>query len=156
MLSHIHDRAAILLAFEQLGGADRCLEMARNYALERYAFGRPIGSYQAIKHKLADVFVKNEVARANAYYGAWALSTDAPELSLAAAAARVAGSAAYWLASKENIQTHGGIGFTWECDVHLHLKRAQYDAGAFGDATAHLDALATLLRGRVEADEPVL
>jgi alkylation response protein AidB-like acyl-CoA dehydrogenase len=125
-LSRIQDRAAILLAFEQLGGADRCLEMARDYALERYAFGRPIGSYQAIKHKLADVFVRNEVARANAYYGAWALSTDAPELPLAAAAARVAGSAAYWLAAKENIQTHGGIGFTWEADCHFFYRRARH------------------------------
>lgn len=125
-LAHIHNRAAILLSFEQLGGSDRCLEMARDYALERYAFGRPIGGYQAIKHKLADVFVKNEVARANAYYGAWALSTEASELPLAAAAARVAGSAAYWLASKENIQTHGGIGFTWEADCHLFYRRARH------------------------------
>ncbi|MBV1686197.1 acyl-CoA/acyl-ACP dehydrogenase [Novosphingobium sp. G106] len=125
-LARIEDRAAILLAFEQLGGADRCLEMARDYALERYAFGRPIGSYQAIKHKLADVFIRNEVARANAYYGAWALSTDAPELPLAAAAARVAGSAAYLLASRENIQTHGGIGFTWEADCHFFYRRARH------------------------------
>lgn len=131
-LARIHDRAAILLAFEQLGGSDRCLEMARDYALERYAFGRPIGGYQAIKHKLADVFVKNEVARANAYYGAWALSTDAPELPLAAAAARVAGSAAYWLASKENIQTHGGIGFTWEADCHFFYRRARHLGLAIG------------------------
>jgi alkylation response protein AidB-like acyl-CoA dehydrogenase len=132
VLARIHDRAAILLAFEQLGGADRCLEMARDYALERYAFGRPIGGYQAIKHKLADVFVKNEVARANAYYGAWALSTDAPELPVAAAAARVAGSAAYWLAAKENIQTHGGIGFTWEADCHFFYRRARHLGLAIG------------------------
>ncbi len=125
-LVRIEDRAAVLIAFEQLGGADRCLEMARDYALRRYAFGRPIGSYQAIKHKLADVFIRNEVARANAYYGAWALSTDAPELPLAAAAARVAGCAAYWLASKENIQTHGGIGFTWEADCHFFYRRARH------------------------------
>ena len=125
-LVRIEDRAAVLIAFEQLGGADRCLEMARDYALGRYAFGRPIGSYQAIKHKLADVFIRNEVARANAYYGAWALSTDAPELPLAAAAARVAGCAAYWLASKENIQTHGGIGFTWEADCHFFYRRARH------------------------------
>ncbi len=126
LLARIEDRAAILLAFEQVGGADRCLEMARDYALERYAFGRPIGSYQAIKHKLADVFIRNEVARANAYYGAWALSTGAPELPLAAAAARVAGSAAYLLASRENIQTHGGIGFTWEADCHFFYRRARH------------------------------
>ena len=100
--------------------------MARDYALERYAFGRPIGGYQAIKHKLADVFVANEVARANAYYGAWALASDAPELAVAAAAARVAASNAYWLATKENIQTHGGIGFTWEADCQLFYRRARH------------------------------
>jgi len=126
LLERIQDRAAVLLAFEQLGGADRCLEMARDYALERYAFGRPIGSYQAIKHKLADVFVKNEAARANAYYGAWALAANAPELPVAAAAARIAASEAYWLAAKENIQTHGGIGFTWEANCHLFYRRSRH------------------------------
>jgi alkylation response protein AidB-like acyl-CoA dehydrogenase len=121
----VMDRAAVLLAFEQLGGADRCLDMARAYALERYAFGRPIGGYQAIKHKLADVYVKNELARSNAYYGAWALNVGAPELPVAAAAARVAASEAFWFASKENIQTHGGMGFTWEVDCHLYYRRSR-------------------------------
>ncbi len=125
LLEQINDRAAVLLAFEQCGGADRCLEMAKAYALERYAFGRVIGSYQAIKHKLADIYVKNELARSNAYYGAWALNTGAPELPVAASAARIAGSEAYWFASKENIQTHGGIGFTWEMDCHLHYRRSR-------------------------------
>ena len=132
LLSRIDDRSAVLFAFEQLGGADRCLEMARDYALERYAFGRPIGSYQAIKHKLADVFVRNEVARANAYYGAWALSTDAPELPVAAAAAHIAGTSAYWLAAKENIQTHGGIGVTWEADCQLFYRRSRHIALILG------------------------
>jgi acyl-CoA dehydrogenase len=86
------DRAAVLMAFEQVGGASACLDMAVAYANERFAFGRPIGSFQAIKHKLADVYIATELARSNAYYGAWALSTDAPELALAAATARVAGS----------------------------------------------------------------
>jgi alkylation response protein AidB-like acyl-CoA dehydrogenase len=124
-MQQIMDRAAVLLAFEQLGGADRCLEMAKAYALERHAFGRPIAGYQAIKHKLADMYVKNEVARSNCYYGAWALNTDAGELPLAAATARVAASEAYWFASKENIQTHGGIGFTWEVDAHLYYRRSR-------------------------------
>ena len=119
------DRAAVLLAFEQLGGASVCLDMANDYAKERHAFGRPIGGNQAIKHKLADMYVKNEVARSNAYYGAWALSTDAAELPEAAAAARLAASEAYWYASKENIQTHGGMGFTWEVDCHLYYRRAK-------------------------------
>ncbi|MFT3977255.1 MAG: acyl-CoA dehydrogenase family protein [Sphingomonas bacterium] len=121
----VFDRAAVLLAFEQLGGADRCLEMAKNYALERFAFGRAIAGYQAIKHKLADIYVKNEIARSNAYYGAWALNSAAPELPLAAATARVAASEAYWFASKENIQTHGGIGFTWEADPQLYYRRSR-------------------------------
>ena len=125
LLEQINDRAAILLAFEQCGGADRCLEMAKAYALERYAFGRVIASYQAIKHKLADMYVKNELARSNAYYGAWALNTDAPEMPIAASAARIAASEAFWFASKENIQTHGGIGFTWEMDCHLYYRRSR-------------------------------
>jgi alkylation response protein AidB-like acyl-CoA dehydrogenase len=125
LAEQVLDRAAVLLAFEQLGGADRCLDMAKAYALERYAFGRLIGSYQAIKHKLADVYVKNEVARSNAYYGAWALNTGAAELPVAASAARVAASEAMWFAAKENVQTHGGMGFTWEVDCHLYYRRSR-------------------------------
>ena len=153
MLKSIQERGAILLAFEQLGGADRCLEMARDYALERYAFGRPIGSYQAIKHKLADVFVKNEVARANAYYGAWALSTDAPELPVAAAAARVAGSAAYWMAAKEMIQTYGGIGVTWEADCHFFYRRARHLGLVIGAPRDWKRRLADSLEARVNAEK---
>jgi hypothetical protein len=119
------DGMAVLLAFEQLGGAARCLEMAREYALQRYAFGRTIASYQAIKHKLAQMYINNELARSNAYYGAWALESAPEELPLAAAAARVAASTAYWFASKENIQTHGGMGYTWEADCHLYYRRAR-------------------------------
>lgn len=119
------DHAAVLLAFEQLGGASRALEMATDYAKERYAFGRPIGGNQAIKHKLAEMYVKNEVARSNCFYGAWAVSTGAAELPEAAAAARIAACEAFWFASKENIQTHGGMGFTWEVDCHLFYRRAK-------------------------------
>ena len=121
----VMDRAAVLLAFEQLGGADRSLEMAKAYALERFAFGRVIGSYQAIKHKLAEVYVKNELARSNAYSGAWALNVGAAELPIAASAARVASSEAFWFAAKENVQTHGGMGFTWEVDCHLYYRRSR-------------------------------
>ncbi|MDE0442531.1 MAG: acyl-CoA/acyl-ACP dehydrogenase [Gammaproteobacteria bacterium] len=119
------DRAAVLFAWEQVGGANAALEMAKAYALERYAFGRPIASYQAIKHKLAQAYVKNTLARANCYYGAWALSTDADELPTAAATARVSATQAYYYASKENIQTHGGMGFTWEFDCQFHYRRAK-------------------------------
>lgn len=131
-IEHLLDRAAVLMAFEQLGGASVCLETATTYAKERHAFGRPIGSFQAIKHKLADVFIANELARSNAYYGAWALHTNAPELPRAAAAARVAASTAFHLAAKENIQTHGGMGFTWEMDCHLYYRRAKMLSAALG------------------------
>lgn len=128
----LRDRAAILLAFEQVGAADRALWMARDYALERKSFGRAIGSYQAIKHKLANVYAKIEIARSHAYYGAWALSTGAPELPLAAAGARVAASEALSFAAQENIQTHGGIGYTWDSDCHLFYRRAQQHALVLG------------------------
>jgi acyl-CoA dehydrogenase len=125
LLLRVCDRAAVLMAFEQLGGAAACLRMARGYALERYAFGRPIGSFQAVKHRLADMYIKIELARSNCYYGAWALWTDAAELPVAAAGARVAATEAFNFASKENIQIHGGIGCTWESDCHLFYRRAK-------------------------------
>jgi alkylation response protein AidB-like acyl-CoA dehydrogenase len=125
LLNRVLDRAAILIAFEQCGGADRALEMARDYALDRFAFGRAIGGNQAIKHKLADIYVKNELARSNAYYGAWALNVDAQEIPVAASAARIAASDAYWFAAKEGLHIHGGIGFTWEMDCHLFYRRSR-------------------------------
>jgi acyl-CoA dehydrogenase len=142
------ERAAIMLAFEQVGGADACLQMARDYAMERYAFGRPIGSFQAIKHKLADVYVAIELARSNAYYGAWALSANAAELPIAAATARVSATEAFHLASKENIQTHGGIGFTWDVDCHLYYRRSKQLALAIGAAPWWKHRLVDLLETR--------
>lgn len=124
MRSRLEDGAAVFFAFEQIGGAAAALAMARDYALERYAFGRQIGSYQAIKHKLADMYVKLELARSNAYYAAMVLSEDSSDLPIAAAAARVSASEAYYFAARENIQTHGGIGFTWEADTQFHYRRA--------------------------------
>jgi len=124
LVARLLDRAAVLVAFEQVGGAQAALDMAREYALGRFAFGRPIASFQAIKHKLVDMYVAIELARSNAYYGAWALSRQAPELPVAAAAARVSATEAFWLAAKENIQVHGGMGFTWEFDCHLYYRRA--------------------------------
>jgi alkylation response protein AidB-like acyl-CoA dehydrogenase len=128
------NRAAVLLAFEQVGAADRALSIARNYSLERFAFGRPIGANQAIKHKLADIYTRNEVARAHAYYGAWAISAESPAIPLAAAGARVAASDAFTFAAQENIQTHGGIGFTWESDCQLFYRRARLYALALGSS----------------------
>ena len=143
--SRVFDRAAILMAFEQVGGADRCLAMAMEYALSRYAFGRPIASFQAIKHKLADMYVFNELARSNAYYGAWALHTGARELPLAAASARVSATQAFDFASKENIQTHGGIGFTWAMDCHFYYKRSKELGLTLGPQRAWKDKLVTEL-----------
>ena len=142
------DRAAILTAFAQVGGAAASLEMATAYAKERFAFGRPIGSFQAIKHKLADVYVAIELARSNAYYGAWALSADAAELPLAAATARVSATEAFHLASKENIQTHGGVGFTWDVDCQLYYRRSKQLALALGGVTWWKNRLVELLEVR--------
>lgn len=145
------DRAAALLAFEQVGGADACLAMATAYAKERHAFGRPIGSFQAIKHKLADVYIATELARSNAYYGAWALAHDAPELALAAATARVAATEAFHVAAKENIQTHGGMGFTWQMDCHLYYRRARLLAVQLGSSPHWKNRLVTLWSGQAAA-----
>jgi len=146
LLRRVQDRAAVLFAFEQVGGAQKSLEAARDYALERYAFGRPIGSFQAIKHKLADVYVATELARSNAYYGAWALASNAPELPLAAAAARVSANEAFFLAAKENIQVHGGMGYTWEFDCHLYYRRAKLLSLALGSTRVWKDRLITQLK----------
>lgn len=153
LLGRLLDRAAVLVAFEQVGGAQAALDMARDYALGRFAFGRPIASFQAIKHKLADMYVAIELARSNAYYGAWALSTDAPELPVAAAAARISASEAFFLAAKENIQTHGGMGFTWEFDCHLYYRRAKLLALALGSPRRWKDVLIARLEARAEEGE---
>ena len=145
LVERLLDRAAVLVAFEQIGGAQAALEMAREYALGRFAFGRQIASFQAIKHKLADMYVGLELARSNTYYGAWALNTDAPELPVAAAAARVAASEAYYHAAKENIQVHGGMGFTWEFDCHLHYRRAKLTGLMLGSARRWKDLLVSRL-----------
>ena len=124
-IQRLLDQAAVLFAFEQVGGSQSALDMAKAYAMERFAFGRQIGSYQAIKHKLADMYISITLAKSNCYYGAWALSSESSELPLAAATARVSATKAFQLCSKENIQTHGGNGFTWEYDCHLFYKRSK-------------------------------
>ncbi len=139
--TQVMDRAAILIAYEQLGGADRALEMARDYALERMAFGRPIGSFQAIKHMLADMYVSATLARSNCYYGAWALASGASELPVAAATARVSASQAFQHCAKNNIQVHGGMGFTFEYDCHLFYRRANALALALGSVSTWEDLL---------------
>ncbi len=99
--------------------------MAREYAMGRYAFGRPIASFQALKHKMADMYIATTLARSNCYYGAWALDANAPELPLAAATARVSATQAFHECAKENIQIHGGMGFTWEFDCHMYYRRSK-------------------------------
>jgi acyl-CoA dehydrogenase len=141
LTKRILDRAAILMAFEQVGGADSCLAMAKDYAMNRYAFGRQIGSFQAIKHKLADMYVLNELARSNAYFGAWALSTNAPDLPEAAAGARISATDAFQNAAQENVQTHGGMGFTWELDCHLYYRRSKILSLALGASRVWKDRL---------------
>ena len=147
-LSAVFDRAAVLMAFEQLGGADRALEAACAYAQERFAFGRPIGSLQAIKHLLADMYVSATLARSNAYYGAWALSTDSAELPEAAATARVSATQAYQHCARNSLQVHGGMGFTWEFDCHLHYRRANLLALALGSLSSWESLLIERLRDR--------
>ncbi|EKS33451.1 acyl-CoA dehydrogenase family protein [Afipia clevelandensis] len=146
ILTRVLDRAAVLTAFEQVGGADRALEMGRDYALDRIAFGRPIGSFQAVKHILADMYVSATLARSNCYYGAWALSTDAAELPEAAATARISATQAFQHCAKNNIQVHGGMGFTWEFDCHLYYRRANVLALTLGSATYWENQLIDRLR----------
>ena len=125
LFQRVLNAAAVLFAFEQVGGADACLTMASEFSQQRHAFGRPVGSFQAIKHKLADLYVDNQLARSNAYYGAMAMNADGIELPLAASVARVSGIKAFDTAASENIQVHGGMGFTWEADCHLYLRRSR-------------------------------
>lgn len=148
ILNEVLDRAAVLTAFEQLGGADRALEMGRDYALDRMAFGRPIGSFQAVKHMLADMYVSATLARSNCYYGAWALSTRSAELPEAAATARVSATQAYQHCSKNNIQVHGGMGFTWEFDCHLFYRRSNLLALSLGSLSVWEDKLIERLRAK--------
>src|SRR6202162_1855966 len=148
VISQVLDRAAVLMAFEQVGGADRALEMGRDYALDRIAFGRPIGSFQAVKHMLADMYVSATLARSNCYYGAWALSTNASDLPEAAAAARISATQAFQHCAKNNIQVHGGMGFTWEFDCHLYYRRSNALALALGSLSYWEDALIARMRKR--------
>lgn len=142
IMRRVVDQAAVLTAFEQLGGAEAALEMSCAYALERHTFGRPIGSYQAVKHKLADIAVKIELARSNAFYGAWALQAGSDEeLALAAALARLSAGEAFEYSAEECLHLHGGIGYTWEADCHFFYKRARLLAATLGSSSSWADRL---------------
>ena len=139
------NQAAVLFSYEQIGGSQASLDMAINYAKERYAFGRPIGSYRAIKHKLADMYIALTLAKSNCYYAAWALSTNAADLPSASATARVSATKAFQLCSKENIQTHGGNGFTWEYDCHMFYRRSKLLSLNIGSLSNWREKLVTSL-----------
>ena len=141
-LSTVLDLVAVGLAAEQVGGAQKVLEMAVEYAKVRVQFGRPIGSFQAIKHKCADMLLEVESAKSAAYYGLWCASEMNDELPSVASLAKAYCSEAYFHATAENIQIHGGIGFTWEHPAHLYFKRAKSSELMFGDPTYHRELLA--------------
>ncbi len=142
VLSTVLDLAAVGLAAEQVGGAQMCLDMAVQYAKDRVQFGRPIGSFQAIKHKCADMLLEVESAKSAAYYAGWCASELNDELPAVASLAKAYCSDAYFHASAENIQIHGGIGFTWEHPAHMYFKRAKSSELLFGDPTYHRELLA--------------
>jgi alkylation response protein AidB-like acyl-CoA dehydrogenase len=145
------DRGAAFAAAEMLGSASRVLEMATDYAKERVQFGRPIGSFQAVKHRCADMLVDVEGMRSTVYWASWCIGADDPDASIAASTAKTWCSDASKRVMASGLQVHGGIGFTWEHDLHFFLKRAQLDQLAFGDSTYHRQRLTALVRPRVES-----
>ena len=150
------DRGATFTSADLLGSASRALDMAVEYAKDRVQFGRPIGSFQAVKHRCADMLVDVEGMRSTVYWAAWCIGADDADASVAASTAKIWCSDASKRVMASALQVHGGIGFTWEHDLHFFLKRAQLDQLEFGDATAHRARLAALLRPRVEAGESVV
>jgi len=142
VMSTVLDLGAVALAAEQVGGAQFVLEMAVQYAKDRVQFGRPIGSFQAIKHKCADMLLEVESAKSAAYYGLWCAAEMNDELPSVASLAKSYCSEAYFHAAAENIQIHGGIGFTWEHPAHLYFKRAKSSELMFGDPSYHRELLA--------------
>lgn len=149
-VSAVFYRAAVLVAFEQIGGAQACLQSAIEYAHERKAFGRSIASFQAIKHKLADIYAATELALSHAYYAAWALQHTDVSLHRAAAGARIAATRAYELASAEMIQVFGGMGYTWESHCHLYYKRSRMLALALDSEPTWQKRLVEELRAEAE------
>jgi alkylation response protein AidB-like acyl-CoA dehydrogenase len=144
-IERLGETAAVALAAEQVGGAQRCLDMAVEYAKVRHQFGRPIGSFQAIKHKCADMLVQVESAKAAAYYAGWAVGEGNDEVPMVAPLAKAYCSEAFFHCAAENIQIHGGIGFTWEHDAHLYFKRAKSSELMFGSPSHHRRLLAERL-----------
>ena len=144
-LSRVLDRATVALCAEMCGGAQKVLDMTVEYAKIRQAFGRPIGSYQGVKHRAADMLVDVENSKSITYYAAWALDENSPEAPLAVSMAKAYVSDAFRRVAAAGIQLHGGIGFTWEHDLHLYFKRAKGSEFTFGDATHHRERVAQLV-----------
>jgi alkylation response protein AidB-like acyl-CoA dehydrogenase len=140
-LARVFDLGCVALACEQVGVAERALDMARDYALLRTQFGRPIGSFQAVKHTLADVLLEVEAARSAAWYGMWAADARQDQLPVVASIAKATCSTAAYLATAENIQVHGGIGYTWEHPAHLYFRRATTSRMWLGDPAGHYERL---------------
>jgi alkylation response protein AidB-like acyl-CoA dehydrogenase len=147
------DRAATGAGGEMLGAADHVLSMTVDYAKERVQFGKPIGSFQAVKHMLADALVDVEGMRSTVYYAAWCAAAGEPDRSLAASMAKAWCSDASRRVMSAGLQVHGGIGFTWEHDMHLYVKRAQLDQVTYGDAAFHRDRIAVILRDRLDSGQ---
>jgi len=144
-LARVLDRATVALCAEMCGGAQKVLDMTVEYAKIRQAFGRPIGSYQGVKHRAADMLVDVENSKSITYYAAWAVDEGSPEAPLAVSMAKAYVSDAFRRVSAAGIQLHGGIGFTWEHDLHLYFKRAKGSEFTFGDATHHRERVAQLV-----------
>ena len=144
-LGRVIERATVALCAEMCGGAQRVLDMTTDYAKIRIAFGKPIGTYQGVKHRAADMLVDVENAKSLTYYAAWAVDENSPEAPLAASMAKAYVTDAYRKVAGAGIQLHGGIGFTWEHDLHLYFKRAKSSEFTFGDATYHRERVAQLI-----------
>jgi alkylation response protein AidB-like acyl-CoA dehydrogenase len=144
-LARVVDQAAVALSAEICGAAQRVLDITVDYAKMRTTFGKPIGSYQGVKHKCADMLIEIENAKSLTYYAAWAVDEGDPDAAMAVSMAKAAASDAGRKVCAAGIQLHGGIGMTWEHDLHLYLKRAKADEVALGDATWHRERIARLL-----------
>jgi alkylation response protein AidB-like acyl-CoA dehydrogenase len=145
------DRGSVGASAELLGGAARVLEMTTQYAKDRVQFDQPIGSFQAVKHRCADMVVDVEGMRSSTWYGAWAIAAGEPDASIAASTAKVWCSDAAKRVMASGLQVHGGIGFTWEHDLHLYMKRSQFAGLSYGDASFHRQRVAELLRTRLSS-----
>jgi alkylation response protein AidB-like acyl-CoA dehydrogenase len=150
------DRGATATSAESLGAAARALEMSVEHARQRVQFGKPIGTFQAVKHRCADMLVDVEGMRSTTYHAAWSVAAGDPDTAVAASTAKVWCAEAARRTMASALQVHGGIGFTWEHDLHLFLKRAQLDQVTFGDAAAHRERLARLVRAKVAAGVPIV